>query len=332
MSSFEDFLSAMTAEDKSELSNKRNDVVGSDNLGTARQKEILDTDVEELFDLGFDTDGSSFGTDEFHPDIDRVEVQDDDELEDDTADIEDTAGAVEEGEEDEYEVTDWSGEFKLPDGTVVNGAALKEFNNFSVEKEQFQELKNTYHQREKLIIENADIGMNAIQLMKEQLMEASKHRALNTYEKAQADMIRVMENKYIDFSNSIRNTYQQDVQKQQHQQAEMLDNNVKACFDKYPNLGSEISGVKDYLKSKGFEADSFLKQVAFDPKVISILMDASTLTRSKDNFNTTKPVVKAVKGVKAPKNVKQKADNVVPHGISSHSVDSYNGFINAMGL
>lgn len=230
-----------------------------------------------------------------------------------------------EGEESLYEIEDWDGDFKLPDGTVVNATAMKEFANFAPEKEAFEEVKKTYHEREKLVVENAAIGTAAIDMMEQQLASVARNRPLNTYEKAQMEVLAVMRNQFTDFTTAIQNSYQKDVAARQEAQSSLVDANVTKCFETYPDLHKEVPVIEKYIASKGIDdPKAFLRDVNFDPRIIGMLMDATTALRVESKTHTTKAPVKAVRGIKSQS--KDKPKFKLPHGVSSRDAASFEAF------
>lgn len=231
---------------------------------------------------------------------------------------------------DDLLLDEWDACIELPDGTQISADELKGLKDFNERVTKFDTDRATYHQREQAIVEAANLGYGSIEAMEGLLIQASQQRQLTQKESIQLELLGSMKNQYLDFNNKLKSTYQDQIQNQIHQQSQVVENNVNALFDSYGDqkFTSEVlPSVNEYLTSKGYDGNDFLKSIAYDPKVFSMLVDASTATRvAKKSASAPKQVVRAMKS-----KPKQNKEIQIPDGVSSYDMSSYKAF-SSLGL
>lgn len=251
---------------------------------------------------------------------------------------EETEEEAEESEAEEIEKTevvfeDWDQTFTLPDGTEVTGADIRDFKNFGKLQEDFVADKQKYHQREKLMVEEANIGYAAIGQMEQQLVQLSSQRPLTIMEQAQLQSINIMKHQFESFSNNLKSTYEAEFQKNTAMREHQVDMNINSLFDEYQakgmNFAEEIGTVKQYLGTKGFdstEVEQLMNTIGYDKKLIGVLMDASAGERAKAKVKVNKATKASPSPVKSTVKPEKKEEFKLPHGVSSRDAESYKAF------
>lgn len=314
--SFEAFLSSMgEAEEVKEY--------GHGYEQSVEQEEYADTDADFLneFEDLFSEDGTEeFDVEDTDEDTEGTEDSDTDEDEDD----EDSEGTEEEGFD--YAMETWDSSVILPNGIEVSAEDLKEYMEFDSKVQEVNTLRQEVAHKEKMLADNTNITMAAINSVKQQLEHTAAYRPLTILEQAQLQSFSQMENYVNNTVDAFAQTHTQSIQQAERIKQETYSKNIDTCFELYPDLDKDILDIKEYLSSKQVNPNAYLESILMDPTVISILQDAVATNKVKSKvFTPAKRVSRKVQG--GHKVAPAPVDNTsVPHGVSSYDVGSYKAF------
>lgn len=333
LTDFDSFLLAMGEDKANHSANYGYDDEDYDDNDDGYNMTDLHTEEYNQYDVDDNDEYEEETLDEGEDSEDEEETDTDDDSSSSTKD------AGEEGTT-HFEVEDWEASFKLPDGTELSAKDLYEFKEFNKIKEDFEQRAEIVRQRESLMSEDLNVSKASIEVMRHQLAEVSKYRPLTDMEMMQYQVLSQMDNYFDAVKANFQSTYKKQIEEFAHKQSEELSNNVDQCFNMFPEFDKELKTITHYLKGKGIEnPEQLYKQTGYDPKIMSILYDAAAKERVKMKGSNRSALVMTTPKVKSIQGMTGKGKNPLSvnggnqyMGISSHQMDSYKSFLNAMDL